>query len=63
MSKFEYWILRKIFKRQVRQDADHIKKIIQLYVMMRKAIDEEFTEDNIPTLNDFTTRCFECSLK
>lgn len=63
MNKFEEWFLKRIIKREVRQDYDHPKKIIELYKMIREACENEFTEDNVPTLNHFLTECLEKSLR
>lgn len=63
MNKIEKWFLNRIIEREVRQDYDHPKKITELYKMIRVACEEEFTEDNTATLNDFLTECFENSLR
>lgn len=59
MTKFEEWFLRRVFRREVRQGYDHDKRITTLYAMIRKAAENEFTEDNAPTLSDFLAECFE----
>ena len=63
MNKFEEWMMKRIIKREVRQDYDHDKKITNLYTMIREACENEFTEDNVPTLNHSLTEWFGNSLK
>lgn len=63
MTKFEQWFLRRVIRKEVRQGYDHALRITQLYAMIREAAEQEFTEDNIPTLNDFLTERFNHSLR
>ena len=63
MNKFEEWMMKRIIKREVHQDYDHDKKITNLYTMIREACENEFTEDNVPTLNYSLTEWFEKSLR
>lgn len=59
MTKLEQWILRRILRKEVRQDYDHDKKISNLYSMIREACAEEFTEDNEVTRDDYLRQWFE----
>ena len=63
MNKFEEWIMKRIIKREVRQDFDHPQKIVNLYKMIRVACEHEFYEDNTVTLNSTMTEWFEKSLR
>lgn len=63
MSKFERWFLNRVFRKQVRQGFDHDKNITELYTMIREAAEQEFYEDNIPTLNHSLTEWFQNSLR
>lgn len=63
MTPIEQWYIRRIIKREVRQDYDHPQKITNLYRMIREAAENEFTEDNIPTLNSALTDWFNDSLR
>lgn len=63
MTKFEQWFLRRVIRKEVRQDYDHPQRITQLYTMIREASEQEFTEDNVPTLNHSLTEWFEASLR
>lgn len=63
MTKFEQWFLRRVIRKEVRQDYDHPQRITQLYTMIREASEQEFTEDNVPTLNDFLNERFNLSLR
>lgn len=61
MTKFERWILKRIFKKQVQQGYDHDKRITELYRMIRNAAAAEFTEDNQPTMDAYLQDWFEQS--
>lgn len=63
MNKFEEWFLKRIIKREVRQDYDHANRITNLYKMIRVSCEEEFYEDNLITLNSNLTEWFEKSLR
>ena len=62
ITKFQKWILRKIFRDIVTQGPHHENNIIEVYTLLREEADREFNEDNIPTRNSFLTECFEKSL-
>jgi len=63
MTRFERWFLNRVFRKQVRQGYDHPQRITELYTMIRVAAENEFTEDNVPTLNDFLNERFGHSLR
>ena len=62
MNIFERWFLKKVFRKQVVQGYDHDKKIMELYTMIREAVENEFTEDNKLTRDDYLTEWFKGSL-
>ena len=53
--------LKGIFKKAVIQGHDHTRNIERIYKLLREAAEEEFTEDNAPTLDGFLLECFEKS--
>jgi hypothetical protein len=59
MNRFELWFVRRVLRREVRQDFDHDKKIAALYGLIRQACKDEFTEDNAPTLSSNLSEWFE----
>lgn len=61
MNKIESWFLKRIFKREVKQ-GHHYRRIVDLYSMITEAARAEFTEDNIPTLNQFLIDAHKDSL-
>lgn len=63
MTDLERYFLERLFRKQVKQGIDHNVRIRELYTMIRLAAEEEFTEDNIDTLNEFLTRQFNNSLR
>lgn len=63
MNKFEEWFLRRVIRKEVTQGYDHAQKITNLYTMIRVAAEQEFTEDNVVTMNSYLTEWFEKSLR
>lgn len=63
MTKFEKWLINQILKKEIRQSSVHAKNISNLYSMIREACENEFTEDNIVTLNSFLEERFKVSLR
>ena len=63
MNRFERWFLRRIIKREVRQSYDHNIRITDLYKEIRIACENEFTEDNVATMNHALREWFELSLR
>lgn len=63
MNKFEEWFLRRVIRKEVTQGHDHAQKITNLYTMIRVAAEQEFTEDNVVTMNSYLTEWFEKSLR
>ena len=62
MNKLERWFLSQVFRKQVVQGPDHSKRITELYTMIRKAVENEFNEDNKPTRDEYLTEWFKESL-
>jgi len=46
MNRFERWFLKRIFKKQVKQGPWRHLHIIELYMLIRESVENEFTEDN-----------------
>jgi hypothetical protein len=59
MSKFELWFLKRVIAKEVRQNFDHAEKVKNLYSLIRRACEDEFYEDNPPTISSFLSDCFE----
>lgn len=58
MNLLYKFIFKSIIRKQVRQGPNHPDKIQFLYQMIRDAAEEEFYEDNTPTLNCFLKELF-----
>ena len=58
MNKIELWILKRIIKKEISQNITHKNNIINLYQIIRNAIESEFTEDNYITTDNFLLECF-----
>jgi hypothetical protein len=50
IENFKWWFFRKIVAKEVIQ-GDHMRKIINMYRIIREEAEKEFTEDNKPTLD------------
>ncbi len=61
MTPLEHFLLKRIFKREVRQGCNHPERIRHLYLMIRQAAEEEFSEDNYITLESFLEEQFQAS--
>jgi len=61
ISKFDRWMLKRIFKKIVVQGFDHQSNIEETYKLLRQEAEKIFTEDNAPTLDCFMNECFEAS--
>lgn len=61
--KIIWFILEKICKFLVIQGYHHQSNIEKYYKIMGKAIDEQFTEDNCFTRDEFSSKCFKKSLR
>lgn len=59
MNWFTHWFLKRTFRQEVKQGHYHDLKISNLYAMIREAAENEFTEDNAPTIDAFLRECFE----
>ena len=58
MSTIEIWLLKGLLKKIVRQGYQE-NKIRTLFAMLRLAVDEEYTEDNLVTRNVFLRELFD----
>lgn len=56
-------MMKRIIRREVRQDYNHHEKITNLYKLIRIACENEFYEDNTVTMNSNLTEWFERSLR
>ena len=63
MTKLELWFFKKIVKNEVKPCGNHCDNIAELYRLIREAIDNEYFEDNAPTLDQFCRENFELSQK
>ena len=63
LNWFEKWLLKRTFKKVVKQGFYHDIHITNLYNMIREATHNEFTEDNTITLDSNLKHWFEQSLK
>ena len=63
MTKFEKWFIKRVIRKEVKQSDIHALNIRNLYSMIREACENEFTEDNDPTLNSFLKEQFERTQK
>ncbi len=63
MNVFERWFLKRVIARECIQGFDHPERITNLYKEIRIACENEFTEDNVPTLNHSLREWFENSLR
>lgn len=59
MNPIVEYILKRICKRLVRQGPDHKANIIQYYLFLKEAVQNEFSEDNDVTLNAFLDDCYK----
>jgi len=59
ITNFQRWILGKIFRKIVTQGPDHMDNIRDVYSLLRESAEEEFYEDNAPTLDSFMFDCFK----
>lgn len=61
MSKAFIWALKFLCRRIVKQGSTHKNNMIIYYRILWEAAENEFTEDNRPTLEAFLTECFEAA--
>ena len=59
MNSFYRYVLQWICKRLVIQGYEHKQNIVEYYKIMQEAAENEFTEDNRPTLDGFLNECHE----
>lgn len=58
ITKFQKTILKWIFTKIFKQGWYHKSNLEEVYSLIRETLNEEFTEDNYPTLDAFTIECF-----
>lgn len=61
MNRFERWIFRRLVRKAVRVGADHSNRIIDMYCTIRGECLNEFTEENVPSMNFYLTELFNLS--
>lgn len=57
LNKFEKWLLRRLLKKIMIQ-GDQTTKVVSLFTEIRKAAENEFSEDNDVTLRSWLLECF-----
>lgn len=57
------WLLRYVARRIVVQGPSHKRNIEEYYAIMTEAARNEFSEDNVPTLDLLLTECHRESLR
>lgn len=62
ISKFQIWVLKKIFKKTIIQGYAE-KNLTVIYKLMHDAAEETFCEDNVSTLDNYLRYCFSKSSK
>lgn len=63
LGRIESWVFKRILRKQVTQGYDHDKRISNIYAMVREACEQEFYEDNAPTLDANLREWFERAQK
>lgn len=63
ITRLNRFLLSWIFEKLFRQSEYHKSNLIVVYTLIREILDEEFTEDNSPTLDSFTLECFHKTMK
>jgi len=58
MNRFEQWFVKRIFAKAVIQGG-HQERITEIYRLLRDVTEDQFTEDNQPTIDDALRECFE----
>lgn len=61
MNTLENWFVKRTMAKEVIQGWDHARKIEALYALIREVCEEEFTEDNAPTMDAFLRERFEAT--
>lgn len=61
MNTLENWLVKRTMAKEVVQGWDHARKIEALYALVREVCEEEFTEDNAPTMDAFLRERFEAT--
>lgn len=61
MTKFQTWVLRKIFAKLFIQGPNHQFNVTQVYELIRETWREEFTEDNRATTDIVLREAFNAT--
>ena len=59
ITKFERWMLKRIFSRIVQQSPNHMKNIQEVYRLLDQEVKNQFYEDNDATRRAYLTEQFE----
>ena len=59
MTRLERWVVKMILAKDFVQGYYHDKNIEKAYALIREVVEEEFTEDNEPTIDSFLYQLFE----
>lgn len=59
ITKFERWMLKKIFSRIMQQGPHHMQNIQEVYRLVDQAAKKQFNEDNDATRLEYLTEQFE----
>ncbi len=59
ITKFERWMLKRIFSRIVQQGPHHMQNIREVYLLLDQEVKKQFYEDNDATRREYLTEQFE----
>lgn len=62
MNRIKRWLLKRLIAEQVIQGWDHDERIEGLFCLIQEAALNEFTEDNLPTINSYLRDRFYIAL-
>lgn len=60
MTKIQQWTLKRIFEKLMRNDSEF--NLIEIFKLLKKAAENEFTESTIVIIDEFLVQCFEKAL-
>jgi len=63
MTYLQKYIIRKVAEKVMSQGFFHRHLIIEFYGILIESARNEFTEDTVPTLNEFLTHCHDEALR
>jgi hypothetical protein len=58
LTKFQMWILRKVFKAAMIQSSYHQRNLVTIQILLLEVMRAEFYEDNDATLDYFVRDCY-----